>query len=982
MSWEQDPNIYDDPVTFLSRKGTAKDPFKYIKETVQIINGKAELREVPERDYKVKVSGENTTWYEVVDEELEDNFFQVDYFKGTVLFTANNNGKTLTFEYYGRGVYLAPDSRVYLTQSNDPVIFTASEKFSDIDREILEQKNRVDTLITENPQPSEVVDMRIDRDGNIYNTARDRINAEQKKIDDARVNTYENITYDSLVMRLNEEYKELKDKITRTVNVADFGAIGDGVYDCSNAFSAAIADGHVRVEIPEGTFIIRGLKLPSYVHLVGKGKGLTTLKLHEDVDASEWVITNADHDNGNQYICVEGMSLDWNAARQGGLVATGDIHSSCLTYAHVTYGWIKDVEGINPALHCFDITSPAYDYSGDGNRAPNGSKYIWASGVSGYGFGDDGLTTHHSDYIFIENTYFHDPSGTAHPADVANSNGIEIDDGSRHVFITNGMSERCFGGLEIKAHKDSSAATNVHVDGYISINDNRSYNFRHIGHHLSTDPESLTAYDITANNLVSIAPIFTNLYANSTPRALVISAYKNVSITNFTAIGDPNYDYKNNPVIALQYRSRNINLTNINIRNFKTASVDIRLYGGAQRTDKVNITGVTLYKSALQGIGVGGSIQNVNISNVNAVGENKTNSIALSCVNSQVNVNNFIQEGYATAASIAGKTYSFIPNNFKNGTRIATTSGEAKSNTSFIAASTVDPVADGSKVAVISSSSGKAKGTSTAVIATTGGCNTNGIRNAVIASSGGSSTVGSRSLIASSNASKMTDTGAVARTILSSNNVINDSSYTVTGGYGSSPSTANRKWELNSLSGNIKSTGTITGSSTFSDYAEYFESVDGSAIPTGIIVTLDGDKIKIANEGDDMLGVISETAGAVLGQADFYWQDRYLRNEFGGLIYEEITDGSGRVFSVPKENPDYNPDQEYESREDRPEWNIVGLLGQIHIRIDETVNHGDYISPKDGLGTKSTDLKQWKVMKITTPYDATKGYGVALCLVK
>jgi hypothetical protein len=37
-------------------------------------------------------------------------------------------------------------------------------------------------------------------------------------------------------------------------------------------------------------------------------------------------------------------------------------------------------------------------------------------------------------------------------------------------------------------------------------------------------------------------------------------------------------------------------------------------------------------------------------------------------------------------------------------------------------------------------------------------------------------------------------------------------------------------------------------------------------------------------------------------------------------------------------NPDYDPTQEYIPRENRPEWNIIGLLGQVPIKAGETVN--------------------------------------------
>jgi parallel beta-helix repeat protein len=109
----------------------------------------------------------------------------------------------------GKGAYYTPDSRVYLTKP-DGFIQTANEKFDDLDRADLEQKNRVDTLITENPQPSEVVDLRIDRNGVVFPVARDRVNAEQKKIEDAYedLNSYK---YPSLKERIDAEQGKIEE---------------------------------------------------------------------------------------------------------------------------------------------------------------------------------------------------------------------------------------------------------------------------------------------------------------------------------------------------------------------------------------------------------------------------------------------------------------------------------------------------------------------------------------------------------------------------------------------------------------------------------------------------------------------------------------------------------------------------------------------------------------------------------------------------
>jgi hypothetical protein len=294
------------------------------------------------------------------------------------------------------------------------------------------------------------------------------------------------------------------------------------------------------------------------------------------------------------------MSLDWNVERLGDVkkTATWGNHSSCLTFANVTYGWVKDVEGINPGLHCFDISSTLYNYGGDGYRARGGSKYVWLDHLNGHGFGDDGITTHHSDFIMISNSHMCDPSGRSHRKGSSNSNGFEIDDGSRNVLLVNNSSARCFGGIEIKAHQNSSAASNVEMIGHISVNDNRSYNFRHIGHHKSTDNESKSAYHIVATNLVSIAPIFTDLYHGSTPRGMVVSAYKNVVINHFTLIGDPEYDYEDNPVIAIQYRARNINLHNLSISGFRKAGVDVKTFGGVNRPELVHICNIKIKNSA------------------------------------------------------------------------------------------------------------------------------------------------------------------------------------------------------------------------------------------------------------------------------------------------------------------------------------------------------------------------------------------------
>lgn len=417
--------------------------------------------------------------------------------------------------------------------------------------------------------------------------------------------------YPEWMDKLNDEYNHLIKEIDREVHIEDFGAAGDGKTDCTEAFRMAIGKGRVKVYIPEGVFVTKEIKLPSWTILVGAGKGQSIIKLHDFAQKGSRLITNRNHRAGNRNIFVKGVTLDWNVERLGNTekTSTWGNHSSCLLFANVKYGWVKDVEGINPGLHCFDISSTLYNYYGDGYRARGGSEFVWLDNLTGYGFGDDGITTHHSDNIFISNCHMSDPSGKAHRKGFSNSNGIEIDDGSRNVWLWNNSTARCFGGVEIKAHHTSSAANHVVIIGHLSVNDNRSYNFRHIGHHKEKDPESKTAINIRAANIVAIKPVHTDLYANSSPRAMVVSAYKNVAVNHFTVIGDPEYDYGNEPVIAIQYRSRNVILNNVHVSGFSKAGNDIKVFGGGNHADNVKIRNVYLRHSAAKSIHIGKGIE-------------------------------------------------------------------------------------------------------------------------------------------------------------------------------------------------------------------------------------------------------------------------------------------------------------------------------------------------------------------------------------
>ncbi|WP_069112255.1 peptidase G2 autoproteolytic cleavage domain-containing protein [Jiangella alba] len=225
-------------------------------------------------------------------------------------------------------------------------------------------------------------------------------------------------------------------------------------------------------------------------------------------------------------------------------------------------------------------------------------------------------------------------------------------------------------------------------------------------------------------------------------------------------------------------------------------------------------------------------------------------------------------------------------------------------------------------------------------------------------------------------------------------------------------STANRRHHL-FQNGNYQLAGTVTGSTPFTDYAEYFENAAAGVIALGSLVALDGATVRPASGGDAVLGVVSATALVAAGDSPFTWSGRYLTGEFGEPILEQVPDpdwpetvpdpewtpGTDEheserpqvpnpqprpTITVRAENPDYDPGQANVPRSERPEeWTCVGLLGQVHLRVDDTVQAGSRVTAgADGVGTAGENERFIQCMELRQPYDAAKGYAVAFCLIR
>ena len=177
------------------------------------------------------------------------------------------------------------------------------------------------------------------------------------------------------------------------------------------------------------------------------------------------------------------------------------------------------------------------------------------------------------------------------------------------------------------------------------------------------------------------------------------------------------------------------------------------------------------------------------------------------------------------------------------------------------------------------------------------------------------------------------------------------------------------------------------------DYAEYFEWSDGNTSAEdrrGISVVLDGDKIRQAVAGEDPIGVISGNPSVVGDAAWNKWNGQYLCDDFGTYQRESYSlvcwqnengetesyqsdsvpdgvtvpddavtktvDDSGNTLTRRVLNPNYDPNVTYVPREQRAEWDAVGLMGKLRIRKGQ-VTGARWIKMRD----ISETVEEWLV---------------------
>lgn len=136
------------------------------------------------------------------------------------------------------------------------------------------------------------------------------------------------------------------------------------------------------------------------------------------------------------------------------------------------------------------------------------------------------------------------------------------------------------------------------------------------------------------------------------------------------------------------------------------------------------------------------------------------------------------------------------------------------------------------------------------------------------------------------------------------------------------------------------------------DFAEYFEWADGNPEGEdriGMLVELKGNKIILSSSIEDCIGAVSATSGFTGGACSLEWHGKYLRDKWGRIQREQIGDAWAPVL-----NPNYDPNKTYISREKRPEWAPIGLVGQVLVRQDGSLKVGGKAGCKNGVAIDYT----------------------------
>ena len=166
------------------------------------------------------------------------------------------------------------------------------------------------------------------------------------------------------------------------------------------------------------------------------------------------------------------------------------------------------------------------------------------------------------------------------------------------------------------------------------------------------------------------------------------------------------------------------------------------------------------------------------------------------------------------------------------------------------------------------------------------------------------------------------------------------------------------------------------------DYAEYFESADGSVLERGHFVSFAQGSECVEYGNSELVGIVSAAPAVVGDSQSLHYKGKYQKDEFGAYIREpvELYDDDGVYTHTEMHkmlSEDFDPTQEYIPRSDRPEWSPIGLLGKlwVHSATGETIATGDYVTSDIGgkaIKCLRTDTNSFRVISINNEHNLVR----------
>jgi hypothetical protein len=337
------------------------------------------------------------------------------------------------------------------------------------------------------------------------------------------------------------------------------GAVADGSTDTTAALQAVIDEFPI-IFLPAGVYVISdSLKIPSNRIIYGAQRDQTIIQAALSMPNNLNLIMSANtrtdgvqHTNYCENIHLRSFTVDGRGDERS-IVIPNDTHGCNIKLSCTRDSSIRDIRSHDGVLHNIDVCASQYEPSwpagsdGDVNYVPLGpsQRIVIADCISHDSVRDDPITCHDSSDILIERCRAY----RTRPVTSGDIHGIEVDEGSYRVSITDCIVEDHNVGFQVKGHTNTTPSRDVHLTRCKAFRCRASFHIYH------NNPASIPAGKVSWAKNVSLIDCESHDVEpkpDVVPDDLItcsvkVSGYRNVEIRNLICRGGTG-EYPNNLV--------------------------------------------------------------------------------------------------------------------------------------------------------------------------------------------------------------------------------------------------------------------------------------------------------------------------------------------------------------------------------------------------------------------------------------------------